>query len=113
MSELERKDPQETPPVTYASPTMRAWAWVGVAYMVLVMLIFTYFLATGRFLYHLGGLFAAPALLGVARTAFLQYRSRKLNIPWSLCLLTVVICIVFALLGAATGVVGLMQNFGG
>ena len=74
MSDAPRFDPgspeqEPRPPVVYATPVKRAWAWVGIAYMVIFTLTFTYYLATARILNGIGPVLLVPALLGLAATA--------------------------------------------
>ena len=40
-------------PVKYATPLQRLWAWVGVAYMILLVLLSTYALSHGDYLLSL------------------------------------------------------------
>ena len=42
---LENETPKEE--IVYASPMKRVWAWVGVVYMVILVLLMTYGLASG------------------------------------------------------------------
>ncbi len=76
MDELEKKDQQEsrTEPVKYATPMQRLWAWVGVVYMVILVLLSTYGLAHGSFLQGIGALMLAPALCGLGASAILRFR---------------------------------------
>ena len=61
-------------PVTYASPVKRLWAWVGVVYMVILVLFSTYSMARGHALNGTAGLLLSPALMGLGGTALLRYR---------------------------------------
>lgn len=67
--ELEQK-----PPVKWATPIQRVWAWVGVIYMVILVLLSTYGLAHGFFLSGIGGIMVSPALCGLGATAVLRFR---------------------------------------
>ena len=49
-------------PVKYATPMQRLWAWVGVVYMVALVLLTTYALSHGRYLQGIGSLMVSPAL---------------------------------------------------
>ena len=77
--EQEEQTAQEQPRegVKYATPMMHLWAWVGVVYMVLLVLLNTYGLAHGYFLSGIGGLLIAPALCGLGASAILRYREGK------------------------------------
>lgn len=68
---------QQQPPVKWATPLQRLWAWVGVVYMVILVLLTTYALATGAYLRGIGGLMLSPALCGLGASAILNYRQGK------------------------------------
>ena len=64
--EKQNQDPgQQSEPPVYASPVKRAWAWVGIAYMLITLATFTYYLATARILTGIGPLLFCPALAGL------------------------------------------------
>lgn len=63
-----------TQPIKYATPTQRVWAWVGVVYMVILVLLSTYALSHGDYLRGIGGIMVAPGLCGLGVTAILRYR---------------------------------------
>ena len=77
IDETQPQQEQPKEPVKYATPMMRLWAWVGVVYMVLLVLLNTYGLAHGDFLRGIGGLLIAPALCGLGASAILRYREGK------------------------------------
>ena len=60
--------PEETPPRehVYASPLKRIWAWVGVVYMVIIVLLITYLFATAKLLQGIGGLMVLASILLIA-----------------------------------------------
>lgn len=64
-------------PIQYASPMKRLWAWVGVAYMVILTLLNVYGLAHGYFLTGIGPLMVTPALVGLGCAAILRFREGK------------------------------------
>ena len=72
----EKQTPQEPQkePVKYATPMQRLWAWVGVVYMVILVLFSTYSMARGHALTGTAGLLLSPALVGLGGTALLRYR---------------------------------------
>ena len=76
MDEKEQQTPQEPQkePVKYATPMQRLWAWVGVVYMVILVLFSTYSMARGHALTGTAGLLLSPALVGLGGTALLRYR---------------------------------------
>ncbi len=63
--------------VVYASPMKRLWAWVGVVYMVILVLLNTYALAHGSFLTGIGPLMVVPGLVGLGGSAILLHREGK------------------------------------
>ena len=67
--------PQEqTPQVKYATPMQRIWAWVGVVYVVILMLLTTYAIATADYIRGIGGFMLSPALCGLGASTILRYR---------------------------------------
>ncbi len=76
MAINDEKDLKETehPPVKWATPVQRVWAWVGVAYMVILVLLSTFALAHGAYLRGISGAMLSPALFGLGATAILRYR---------------------------------------
>jgi len=62
---------------TPASPAKRILAWVGIAYMVIIVLLNCYALATGEFLHGIGWLMICPAALGLI--ALVLVRSGRLR----------------------------------
>lgn len=75
----EKEEKQEAPKesVKWATPMQRLWAWVGVVYMVLLVLLTTYAMAHGTYLRGIGGIMAAPGLCGLGAAAILNYRQGK------------------------------------
>ena len=71
--EKDLEQPQQ-PPVKWATPVQRLWAWVGVAYMVILVLLSTFALAHGDYLRGIGGVMVSPALVGLGGTAILRHR---------------------------------------
>jgi hypothetical protein len=70
MSEETRNPKEPTTPGTEetsyvpASVYKRVWAWVGVVYMVILVLLITYYFATWTFLTGIGGVMLFPVLGG-------------------------------------------------
>ena len=65
------------PPVEYATPMKRLWAWVGVVYAVGWALLMTYALAKGDFPQAIGALLTVPALAGLGGSVILRFREGK------------------------------------
>ena len=69
-----KQDLDQKPPVKWATPVQRVWAWVGVVYMIILVLLSTFALAHGDYLRGIGGLMLSPALCGLGGTVILRYR---------------------------------------
>lgn len=69
MNEAENKDE-----IVYATPMKRLWAWVGVIYMVILVLLTTYGLAHGSYLQGIAPLMMVPAPCGVGGSAIVRHR---------------------------------------
>ncbi|MCD7946991.1 MAG: DUF6442 family protein [Oscillospiraceae bacterium] len=107
MEQNDQKEPldteqEETPtPYTPASPAKRALAWMGVVYMVIIVLLTTYNLANGEPLHGIPSVFLFPACGAFSVISFLRYRedrSKPSFLFWAivagiLCVLTVVVAI--------------------
>ena len=112
--EKQNQDPgQQSEPPVYASPVKRAWAWVGIAYMLITLATFTYYLATARILNGIGPVLLVPALLGLAATAVLRFRQGQGKGGLPACILITAACILLALCNLAAGLYRLAANFGG
>ena len=62
-----KQDLEQKPPAKWATPVQRVWAWVGVVYMIILVLLSTFALAHGDYLRGIGGLMLSP-------TVILRYR---------------------------------------
>ena len=108
------QEPEEArEPVAYASPVKRAWAWVGIVYMLMFVGGFTWYLATARFLTGTGPLLLCPALAGLGATAVLRFRAGQSRGGLPACILFTAVCALLFLYNLAVGVPALLQNFGG
>ena len=117
MSDGKYRLPQEPEearePVAYASPVKRAWAWVGIVYMLMFVAGFTWYLATARFLIGTGPLLLCPALAGLGATAVLRYRAGQGRGGLLPCVLITGACALLFLYNLVVGVPALLRNFGG
>ena len=113
MNENKNNQPQqEQQPYTPASPVKRAMAWIGVVYMVIIVILTTYIYAVGTPLNNLAPLLAVPALVGLGIVALLSHRTTGKpgkGAAWAVALL----CWAAAAYSIPLGIVGLMSNFGG
>lgn len=71
--EAEEKAPDWTP----ASPIKRLWAWVGVVYMVILVLLTTFALSHGSYLTGIGPLMLVPALCGLGVAPLVLHRTGR------------------------------------
>ena len=114
MSDLNSNLPpeEEQPAYVPASFEKRTAAWAGVAYMVMLVLIITFSIATGgRSLPGTFPLFLVPA--GVAGTVILLHRKKTGEAGWFITLLMTLICLCAVALGLVLGVpalVAVLQN---
>lgn len=111
--EKQKQNPEEQEPVVYASPVKRAWAWVGIVYVLVFMATFTYYLATAKILIGIGPLLLCPALAGLGATALLRYRSGQGKGGLGACAAFCGLCALLILLNLFLGVPALLRNFGG
>ena len=86
-----------------ASVYKRVWAWVGVIYMVIIVLLTTYFIATWTFLTGITGIMLFPALGGFSivkgiQAHRLEYKADKIG-PVFWCILSGLLCIVCLIWG--------------
>lgn len=110
----ENHNPNETEskePIVYATPVKRAWAWVGVVYMVIITLLVTYSFAKGRFLGGIGSLMLCPALAGLGATAILRYRAGEGKGGLPVCVIMVAVSAVLIVLNLMMGIPALITNF--
>jgi len=100
----EQENQGQTEPVKYATPMQRLWAWVGVVYMVILVLLSTYALSHGAYLRGIGGLMVAPALCGLGCSTILRYRQGKGRGGVLPCVLIAGAAFCLALAGVVKGV---------
>lgn len=115
MSEEEKQSSgEERQPVVYASPLKRIWAWVGVAYMVIIVLLLTYQIAFAGFLKGIGSIMVIPALAGVGVSMVHLWRAgaRKDAAHRIVLALVVAACAVLILVNLVVGIPALIADFG-
>ncbi len=99
----EKKTPEEKKPsYTPASPEKRALAWMGIVYMVILVLLFTYNLADGEPLHGGPGILLAPGCGGLSAVAFLRYRAKGGWFHLALGVVAALLCLVTAVVGVIT-----------
>lgn len=114
MSETPKRQDEkpEDSGYTPASPVKRTLAWIGLAYMVIVVALTTYYFYTGTMLGNLGPLLTLPGLIGLGALSVVSHRStgHPRRLP---AILLAVVCWALALTTLPIGMAGLLSNFGG
>ncbi len=94
-----------------ASIYKRVWAWVGIVYMVILVLLVTYFLATWTFLTGIAGIMLFPALGGFCVVKAIQAKRMEFAadkvgpVIWSV--VSGILCVVCLIWGIAQAVTAL------
>lgn len=104
--------PEEKPSYTPASFEKRTLAWVGVVYMVYLVIGVTYMIATAKVLTGTAQLLLPPAAVGVAVIAIHRYRQGKIKEGRNFMLALIFLCFVAFVIGLVCGIPGLLANFG-
>lgn len=104
-------DRQEDRGYTPASPVKRTLAWIGLAYMLILLALTTYYYFTGTALGNLGPLLTVPGLIGLGAVSLVSWRStgRPGKRP---AILLAILCWLLAAATLPIGMVGLLSNFG-
>lgn len=94
---------EETESYVPASIYKRVWAWVGVIYMIIIVLLTTYFIATWTLLSGITGIMLFPALGGFSvvkgiQACRLEYKADKIG-PIFWCILSGLLCIASLIWG--------------
>ena len=111
MSNLEFKDgeQQEQPSYQPASFERRTVAWVGVAYMVILVFATTYMISTAQYLSGTAGLLIVPAAVGGGIISLRRFSERK----GALWILLTALCAAAAAFGLWTSVPALLDHLKG
>ena len=122
MSDEHNKTPhdqEEQPrePYTLASPLKRIWAWVGVVYMVIIVLLMTYMYGTGTYIHGVAGLMVIPALGGGAASAVCVWltspQEGRTPARRAMMILITALCLALIVVNLISGIPALLANFGG
>lgn len=100
---------ENKPSYTPASPVKRALAWMGIVYMLILVPLTTYNMATGEPIRNIPGILLFPACGGLAAVCFLRGREIHNRLLLALGVLAAVAC-AFNLV---TGVLSLAAALGG
>ena len=105
---------EEREPYTPASPAKRILAWVGVAYMVIIILLNLYaFTNQGGMIRGIGPLMLCPAVAGLGVLSVVRYRSGQSRGGLGGAVLMVALCAVVFVGGLAVGIPALLGQLGG
>ena len=104
----------EREPYTPASPAKRILAWVGVAYMVIIILLNLYaFTNQGGMIRGIGPLMLCPAVAGLGVLSVFRYRSGQSRGGLVGAVLMVGLCAGVFVGGLAVGIPALLGQLGG
>lgn len=102
----------KTPSYIPASFEKRVVAWVGVIYMIMLVLSVTYMMATAKVLTGTSFLLLPPAAVGVSIITIYRYRQGKIVQGRNFALALVCLCFVAFVMGLVCGISNLLTNFG-
>ncbi len=110
----ESKPPQEKkePGYTPASPVKRTLAWIALAYVLIFLVLTTYFYYTGRMLGNLAPLLTVPGLIGLGILSLVSWKTTG-RPGKAAAILLALLCFALALFTLPLGITGLLSNFGG
>lgn len=109
MPEDKKKEEKSYTP---ASPVKRTLAWTGIVYMLILLVLTTWFYFTGSALGNLGPLLAIPGLIGLGAVSLVSSRTTGRPSKGAAIGLAV-LCWLLAAASLPIGLAGLMSNFGG
>ncbi|MBP1737250.1 MAG: hypothetical protein H6Q60_1131 [Oscillospiraceae bacterium] len=105
--------PPDKVPYTPASPQKRIWAWVGVVYMIIIILLFNYQLSHGKMILGITGIMLAPAIGGfAAQFAYLFIKNKNLSTRLAM-LLLILLCAAAIVICLLQGISALLSNLSG
>ena len=106
----QRRDPEDRG-YTPASPVKRTLAWIGLAYVLILLALTTYYYFTGTMLGNLAPLLTVPGLIGLGALAIVSWHSTGRPGKGAAIALAL-LCWVLALATLPLGITGLLSNFG-
>ena len=104
----EQKEPYIPSPVS-----RRIWAWMGVAYMVILMVLITYWIATSSFITGITGIMLFPLLGALSAQGFNNARLCKQGERGGNPKLLTVTAAIMAVVAVVTLALGVVQLIGG
>lgn len=112
----QEQDEQPREPYIPASPLKRIWAWVGVVYMVIIVLLMTYMYGTGTYLHGIASLMVIPALGGGGASAvcvFTSPQESRSPARRAMMIFITALCLALIVINLINGIPALLANFGG
>ena len=109
MQDEKRPDGQDRDYIP-ASPVKRTLAWIGLAYMLILLALTTYFYFTGAGLGNLGPLLTVPGLVGLGIVSLVSWRSTG-RPGKAAAIALAALCWLLALSALPIGIIGLLSNF--
>ena len=104
---------EDTPAPFVPSPaSRRIWAWMGVAYVLIVMILITYWIATTQFLTGITGILLFPALTALCAQGINNYRLAKAGRHGGTPSTLLATAIIMGLLALSALVWGILQLLG-
>lgn len=107
--------PEQPAPFVPSPVSRRIWAWMGIVYMVIIIFLITYWMATTTFLSGITGIMLFPLLGALSAQGFnnatLCHRGERSGSP-ALLTATAVVMALLTLSVLAFGVVQLLDNWG-
>lgn len=113
MPDVEKNNMEDNSTYTPASPTKRVFAWVGIAYMVILVFLNVYALATGTFLHGLTGIMVAPACGGLAAITWQNYKKGQYRGGKAGALFVVILGVAACVISLLWGILVLLGRLGG
>ena len=113
----DKKPQEEREPYTPASPVKRILAWVGVVYMVIIVLLMTYMYGTGTYLHGIASLMVIPALGGGGASAVCLWltspQESRSPARRAMMIFITALCLALIVINLINGIPALLANFGG
>ncbi len=103
--------PEAPQPYTPASPVKRTLAWIALVYVLIGLVLTTFYFFNGYMLGNLGPLLTVPGLIGLGVLGLVSWRTTG-RPGKAAAIVLAVVCWAAALATLPLGIVGLLSNFG-
>ena len=105
-------EPEQEPYVP-SSVSRRIWAWMGVVYAVILMILITYWIATSSFITGITGIMLFPLLGALSAQGFNNARLCRRGERGGKVKLLTVTAVIMAVIAVVTLALGIVQLIGG